>query len=360
MEGDFFQDSDVPNDIIDIYGKPDVNLKMLKPTCEEELRLEFEGNSVDCVLVNTIRRTVMEDIPVFGFNRSNVTVDVDRSKHIYNNDFIYKQMETLPIFDINNHYDLEDPKNYLPTVIQKNIFGNFKGESISEEEENGKKKKLLNIELNISVKNNDRDHLWVTTHECVLKIDGKESDSYKKHEPIAIFSLKRGEEIYINAIANLSIAKIHATYEATTVAAHIEHAPNKYEFFYETLGQLDKGIIFMKACLILIKKLENLHKYLKEKYEDEDIIFDTVGIELHNEGHTIGNLLANILQKCKYTSKAGYCMRHEFVKKVTLLFVTDPKSKKKPITILLDCIKYQISVFSEIMKKFSQIPFNKY
>ena len=36
---------------------------------------------------------------------------------------IYNQIETLPIYDIPNYFDLENPELFLPDNIMRTIFG---------------------------------------------------------------------------------------------------------------------------------------------------------------------------------------------------------------------------------------------
>ena len=122
---DFIFDTDIPNNIIDIYKTPDIRAKKLKSEDENEFRIELQGMSVDYSVVNAVRRTIMTSIPVYAFHRSNVVIDTVRSRHMYNNDLIYNLIETLPIFDIPNYFDVEDPKTFLPTEVMMNLYGKF-------------------------------------------------------------------------------------------------------------------------------------------------------------------------------------------------------------------------------------------
>jgi len=160
--------------------------------------------------------------------------------------------------------------------------------------------------------------------------------------------LKSTEEISLRAEANLGISKMHASYEATTIAIHDEITPMKYHLWYETLEQLDKNIIFTKACIILTKKLENLRSYIKKKYTEERDIKEIIEIELYGEDHTLGNLLATILQKCDYIQTATYVMQHAFVDQIIITYQLFPKSKIGPIEVLVNCIDYLIKLFQLI------------
>ena len=349
-------DSTIPNDQIDIYGEIDVSTKRLTPSNDREFKLLIEGYNIDYSIINAIRRTIMMSIPVYSFHRSNIQIDSEKSYNMYNNDLLYNQIETLPIFDIPNYFDLEDPQTYLPTEIMKRIFGTFvqdttedTGQTRSNEEtKEDAKKKLLKIELTISLKNTTETSKFVSTHDAILKINGKTSNSYQNRKPISIIVLKPREELHLKAEANLGISKMSAIYEATTNAIHRELSPTKYELEYETLEQLDKNVIYTKALTILIKKLEALRKFIKETYPEREKT-EKVEIQLYGEDHTLGNLLATILQKCEYIIRAGYVMPHPFVDQVNIVYQLSEKAKgKKPIGILIDSISYLIKLFTTL------------
>ncbi len=61
-------------------------------------------------------------IPIYAFHRSNIFIELDKSRHMYNNDLIYNQIETLPIFDIPNYFDLENQKYFYQMMFLKNYL----------------------------------------------------------------------------------------------------------------------------------------------------------------------------------------------------------------------------------------------
>jgi len=261
MNTKYIEKIETPKDKIDLTGPIRIKINIIPSKIENEFKIFLEGQCIDHSIVNTIRRTILTQIPIYGFHRANVSIDHEKCHYMYNNDFIYNQIETLPIFDVQNDYDLENPELYLTNKIIKKIFGHFyELDKQEEEEEREKPKKMLNIELFINYKNKSNDYKYIDSHDCILKINGKEVDSYKKRKPICIFVLKPGEEAYLKATANLGIAKLYASYEATTNVIHIQHSPDKYELKYETLEQLDKQVIFIKACVILSKKIGKFEK----------------------------------------------------------------------------------------------------
>jgi DNA-directed RNA polymerase subunit L len=334
---------------IDIYSEPEIKIKIMKPRNDRELRVKLSGKSIDCSIVNAIRRTILMDIPIYAFHRSKIFIDVDKCYYMYNNDMIYNQIETLPIFNVPNYFDLEDPETFIPTELMKNIFGEFKSTSIydKEKEEKDSKKKIFKIELEINYKNNTDDYHYLTTHDVTIKINDEKSMSYLETDPISIIVLKPKEEIYLRAESTLGISKINAIYEATTNAIHEELSPTSYVLWYETLGQLTKEIIFSKACVILFKKLRNLHNFIKDNYEERNVS-ETIEIELYGEDDTLGNAITNVLQKCSFVRKAGYTKPHPFTRMIIISYKLDSKADIGPIKVLLDCIEYLVKLFTKI------------
>ncbi len=350
----FILDAENPNDVIDLNGELNVSIKKLKPTEEREFRIQIEGDNIDNSIINAIRRTILMNIPIYGFHRSNIFVEVDKSRNMYNNDLIYNQIESLPIFDVPNNFDLENPEIFLSNDVLKNLFGNFKQEKYIEDKNEYEEeiidadKKLFKIEMSINVKNNTGTDKFVSSHDAILKIDGKTSNGYMLRQPICLLVLKPSEELSLRAVANLGISRMNAIYEATTSVIFNEITPTKFVMWYKSLGQLDNNIIFTKACAILAKKLEHLSKFISKNYEEDRDPSEIIEIELHGEEHTMGNLLATILQKCKYVKKAAYKMSHPFKEEIIISYIVNEKSSKKPIRVLLDCIKYLIQLFNKI------------
>lgn len=353
---EFIFDSDVPNDVIDIYGDLDVKIKKLEESEPTELNVLIEGHNIDVTVVNTIRRTILMSIPIYGFHRSNIFIDVDKSQYMYNNDLIYNQIEMLQIFDVPNYFDLENPDVFLSNNVLRQLFSNFVQEEYvegKEEEVVDSSKKLFNIELFLNKKNTTDRNIFVTSHDAVIKIDNKISNGYTKREPICILVLKPGEEVSLRAVASLGISyKMSAIYEATTNAVHKENSPMSYVLTYETLGQLDQYTIFMKACSIIIKKLEHLNNYIIDKFADEPKSSEIIEIKLYGEDLTLPYLISNALQKCEYVEKAGTSPSHLLIDMSIIRYKVAKTQKVANIQILVDVIKYLIRLFTHINQLF--------
>lgn len=362
-----FIDLNLANENIDLTSEPIVKVQIMESELDEELRVKLEGPSINNAVVNAIRRTILRDIPVYAFYRTNIYIDVKKTRTMYNNDMIYGQIETLPIYDIMNDFDLENPELYLPTEIMKSIFSNYLPGGWGTDDEsdmvsqsnvdtqlNNAIDKLANIELNISFKNKTGENMHLTTHHVVLKVNGKEVDSYKIRDPISILTLKPNEEVSLRAEANLGISKINGIYNATTHVLFDEIKSDQYIMWYETLGQVDKHLIFIKACNIMEKKLENLEAYIKSEHEEKKN-GDLMTIKLNGEDGTIGNLMATVLQLSEHTKTAGFNTPHVNEQLVVIKYVNLLESKLKPLETFVEGIHYQVKLFKKIQSQFRKL-----
>lgn len=347
----FVYETDKEEEITPDNYKIDINIKILKTAKVEEFEIEIEGQSVNHVVVNTLRRLVMTVIPIYGFHRSKIWVDHKKSYNMYNNDMIYMQLETLPIPDIPNDFDVSDPSMYLTNEVINNIYVNHYNPDKQINMAPDENKKLKKIEIVLNVVNTTQDYKFVSTHDMILKIDDQISNNYLKHDPISILVLKGGEKLFLRAEAVLGIEDMNGIYEATTTAYHQEINRNKYILKYETLGQLSKEAIFIKACKIMIIKLKKLNIFISDTYAERDIS-EKIEIELKGEDPTIGVIISDVLQRCANVEKANFNVPHPFVKSVVVSFLLKKKSVLKPIETLIFSIKYIIDLFEVILKKY--------
>ena len=371
----YYTKTNASNDTIDIYAKPVIDIEIIRRPEHgypdyfdpEKLHLKLWGPNVDTSVVNALRRTVMSSIPIYTFHRSNIHVELEKTSNMYNNDMIYNIIETLPIFDVPNYFDLENPEMFLTTDLLRSLYGTFIQKVFHNEEEDTQtdieahrdaSKSLFKVEISITFKNKDPDYRYVTTHDLTLKIQGKNSENYKRRPPITLFVLKASEEISFRAEANLGISKLNAIYDATTNAYLKEISPTEFELWYSTLGQLHQNIIFNKACTILIGKLTNLRSFIKKEFTEREDKTQLIEINLYGEDHTVGNLLSTILKKCVFVETAGYDTPHPSSDHILVSYKLKSSVQDTttgPIKVLTDCIKYLIDVFELIREKHSAI-----
>jgi DNA-directed RNA polymerase subunit L len=344
------EDNNLANDRIDIYKNPDI--KVTKGGNRERISVTLTGKSVDHTVANAIRLTICNYIPIYGFHRSNINVDSDYGKYMYNNDHIYIQLEQLPLFDIPNNFDVVNPLVFLSNNAMKEEYEEMirdidKG--IVNVKNNTAAKNLSDIEISINKENDTDKYYFVSSHDIVLKIDGKVSDTYKKHGRICLFVLKPGERMSLSAVANLGIEKFSAIYEPCSTPASIEETPMSYRIEYETIGQLSNEVIFNKACVIIAKRLSLLRDFITDTYgdkytgKDNEMIIDLYGVK-----HALGNVISATLNKTASVKCAGYYEKHPLYDYVTIHFYLEEKTKESPVVILNDVLTFLIKLFGEI------------
>lgn len=349
-------ESDVKNDVVDIYSNPKLKVIKNKTSTKKELDIILEGNPIDYSVANAIRRAILMYVPGYGFNRSNIRIEQKKTNYMYNNDLIYNIIETLPIYDIDSGIDVANPEIFMSTEVLRNLFGHLLPDRFSDpvfnEEEHfvdDSEKKLHKIEIHINMKNNTDTDRFVNSHDIVCKINGVESNIYKNHPPICLFVLKSNEEVSMSAEANLGNPLMHAAYETTSNAVSLELASNKYQIKFESLGQMPPEVIFRKACIILGMKLSALKKYIKHMNKNNKIEeAEITRINLIGEDHTLGNLIATTLQKSDLIRSAGYITPHPSKNEISIEFALEKKTKERSLKVFTDTLDYLSKVIKNI------------
>ena len=332
---------------INTSEKPAINVQIIEDDGTNFV-ISFSGKQIDHSIVNAIRRTILTEIPIYGFHNSNIFIDTKETINIYNTNMINMVLETLPIFDINNNFDLENPEIYMANQEIRTEYSYLLNEKktlpVGSEID-----KVKNIEFSLNVINNSNTNIFASTHDAILKIDGKISNNYKKHEPISLFALKPREKISLRAIANLGIVNMNSIYEATTNVIFKKKDEHNYEMSYETLGQLKSIDIYKKACIILGKKLLLLQKFIDENYEERNVD-DKIILSIYGEDHTLGNLISTTLKRDPEVMRAGYKIPHPLNNQLVIKYKLFPKSNTLPIQKLKDILNYLNKIFIYISK----------
>jgi len=94
--------------------------------------------------------------------------------------------------------------------------------------------------------------------------------------------------------------------------------------------------------------LENLNKFIINKYREEPDKNNLIEIQLFGEEHTIGCMVATALQKCDYIIEAGYVMPHPFTNMIIIKYRLADKVKIGPIKVMTDVIAYLVRLFETI------------
>ena len=251
------------------------------------LELNIKGKNINEVIINVLRRVILEDIPCAAFHKNIINITSNTS--VYNNDYMRNRIENLPLLGIETQLDLIEYEKLRKYTRGLSTFKN--DDNVEEENTENDFNNILSIYCDIKNKN---DIILDVTSEDIdfYKGDKKIKSIYEK--PILIIKLKPKEEFIFSAKASLGIGLNNAIYSNVGVCCYEIINENEFIFKFEPRGQLKYKKILSYACDIIKYRL-NL---IKEKIEK--IAFPTNNngsILLVNEDHTFGNLITRGLQE---------------------------------------------------------------
>jgi len=322
-------------------------------------RLTFTLSHVLPSIANAIRRTILSDIPVVGFqtmpyeeNRAKIVKNTSR----FNNEYLKQRLACIPIYATN----LKDTTNKNEPISNMQLINDYA--------------------VKLHVKNKTDSMLWVTTKdfELIHKETGEAVEGAKGKEIIEqlfppfvsvndtkhyidIMSLRPfiadgipGEEIHLTCEFSICLAKKNSSYNVSqlttysnTVDMHLQSKKiqqmkekgqmegkskeeidfaiknfemlegkrlfisNSFDFVVETLGIYQSETLVQQSCEILATNLTALYDAMVEGNENvvqikrntENTIPNCWDIVLHNEDYTLGTMLQDKLYRGFYRDK---------------------------------------------------------
>jgi len=370
----------------------DINVKVIDHAKIDDsynnyLILQIFGSDINHVILNTIRRVIMELVPTYAFDKINI--DITKNTSIYNNDYMRLRLCHFPIIGIENPIETIQQSANLEYEANISTFEK-KIEDINiiaEKEQADKLEKAQNFIIYINVKNTTSNILNVTTSHPDIRYYYKTNPIQSPYTlPLLIIKLKPGEEFIGTLTSTLNIGLKYANYMPNAVCSYAEESDNSYKLNIESRKQLTEKEIIIRACLIIIIKLNNflnifttkIKEYTSEKIVDdfnldnqsdikksesesitESAIRNTSDevleqhrikgmITIENESHTFGNLLSRLLQDHTSILFAGYKIEHLLIKELTIGYKTDGTDI---IIILEEIITKAKDIFEQIKNK---------
>jgi len=303
-----------------------------------KLKFKLSGDEVNEVIVNTIRRVLLEHIPIYAFDRETMKL---HSTSVYNDDNLKLNISNFPIFNIPNQRetikfsDLIKNNNKIEENTEKNI-------------------NKMNVHCDVKYIENDTkykkniidDLLCVTTDLCTFYCDQTEVPSNKIYpNPLLITKLKLNEEIKFDIQSILGIGKIDTIFSSVNTCTYEEKTQNDYDILIDSNGQLDSYELLSRACMVINNKLEHLKdKLLNSTFESKHQAI----IELENEDHTLGNIFARALQDHQNIEYAGYKMDHLLIDNITIRIMID--NKKTIYDVIREALDEKIKIYNDIIK----------
>lgn len=319
-----------------------VNIKIIdNQTQLGNSRLEFKisGDNINYIVVNTIRRVILSDIPIYAFNE----FKFDKNNSVFHNNYLKLRLRNMPIWNIDNQIDYFE--NHKKDDIIKETVEEYEEDDVElDVDKTLKSSTLKQLTMYINYKNKTENIVTVTTDDAKFYYDQKQM-STPYNVSIPIVKLQPKQEIIFSAITNIGTETIDAMYSAVCVAAYKQKNDNEFDFFLESRGQVTEKRILEVALINIERKLSNFIKLINEKTFDDNELEGIIIV--NNEDHTIGNLISRGMQMNDNIDFAGYNLPHPLANKVHLHYKLNKGNIKK---IIQDVVDYYIKLFSEIKK----------
>lgn len=328
------------------------NLKVINK--ESELgnsRLEFKisGPNIDYIVANTIRRTIMADVPIYAFGE----FKFEKNSSTFHNNYIKLRLRHMPVWSIENYVDfleksksVENAPNDMETIGEENEEDGDKVQLDVEKTLNSSTLKQMTMYIN--TKNKSNEIITVSTNDAKFYYDEKQIPSpYKVSIPIV--KLQPGQEIAFSAITKIGTEEQDVMFTPICICIYKQINDNEFDFVIESRGQISEKRIVHVALINIERKLRNFIKLLgdnKETVEPDDT--QSGIIIVNNEDHTLGNLISRGMQQHKSVSFAGYNLPHPLGKKVNFHYKLEKDGEIK--SVIKDVVDYYSEIFSNIKK----------
>lgn len=328
-------------------------LSYTKDQCNSRLELNIKGVDINHIVVNTIRRTILTDIPIYAFTKFNFTTN----ESVFNNNYLKLRFTNLPVIGIENTIDKFVPsKNENKIMEEEEIEDDqLDNENIDmgdETETNVNTSSLGQLTMYVDIKSSDKTIKTVTTHDAKFYYNETNIPSPYKI-PIPLIKLQPDQTINFSAITSLGVEKMHPLYSAVSVCFYKENANDDFTFIVESRGQITEKRIIHVALLNIIDKLESIIGMIPVEQ-----LSHTGKIIINNENNTMGNLISYGMTRHNNVKIAGYNIPHLLEDKVIIHYeLINEKIKLK--NVLDDVLEYFLKLFNELIKLNNSISENK-
>lgn len=317
-----------------------------------KLVLSFSGSDNDHIVVNTLRRVALDDIPIFAFHKDLIKISANNS--VFNNDYLVLRFSQLPIINVKN--DLY----YLEEKYWKNVdFSDPKREIHPSE---------INIEAALNVYNDTNQIRNVTTNDLRFYQDNNEIPfKYNTDCPILLVQLRPAETIKCSFKACLGVGELDAIFSAANNVYYDdnttdeitgktkENKNNLISLFVESNGQMSEYDILIKACNNIIHRLNLIKKQIDNKIKtklitpNKEMIF-----YFEDEDHTLCNILNFAFQNHKNIIYSGVG-KPDHLQRLMHIKIACDDSLKNPVDAMFDQIDYLIELYNIILDKIKKL-----
>ena len=262
------------------------------------LILNIKGEHINYVVINSLRRIILSNIPMFSYTNINIS----KNSSIFHDNYIKLKLNNIPVWGIDNDLDeyvVEDDLN--PEVFDE-TSGIVDDIDLNVEKEIDVSS-IDRLTLYVSYKNKSNEIYTVTTNDTKFYYKGEIINS-PYHNHVQIVKLQPKQEIVLSAQAELGMEDLSGIFSAVSACCYKEISDNEYDFIVESRGQLEEKRIIEIALNLLIKKLHIFNQNLPKNNGMEGIIV------VDNEDHTLGNIISYGMQNHSSVKYFGYNVSH--------------------------------------------------
>ena len=303
-------------------------------------RLEFDitGKEVNYVIMNTLRRIVLSDIPIYAYSE----FIFNKNNSIFHNNFIKNQIKNLPVWGIDNKIEFYEKLKVSNNEVNNEI------EDLEDNVELSVDKKINSTSLEqltmyVDYNNKSNDIITVTTEHAKFYFAQKQiSNPYPI--PIQLVKLQPQQNINFTAVTSIGIEKENAIYSPVSICVYEEKKENEFRFIIESKGQITEKVILHRAIINLNKNIKSILNQFIDNLDNTKL---SGQIEIKNEDHTIGNLITHGLQNHKNVTFASYHLPHPLEKRVIIEYKLKSGKFKD---VLKDVINEYIELYNKLDK----------
>jgi DNA-directed RNA polymerase subunit L len=305
------------------------------------LKLNMKGDNINHVVVNSIKRIIQTDIPIYAFNN----FDITENSSVFNNNYIKGHLQNIPVWGIDNKIDEYIKKEENDDEEFSETTGLVNDDIDLDVEKDVDTSALNKLTMYIDSKNDTNDILTVTTNDAKFYYKEGLIDS-PYYNPIQLVKLQPKDVIKFSAKAELGTEEISGIYSATSICFFKENSENDYEFILESRGQITEKRILKIALKLLNKKLHKFNKNLpKNKGMEGTIVTE-------NEDHTLGNIISYGMQIHPAVQFCGYNTPHPLKREIHFHYKLLSGNINN---IIKEVVSYYENIFDNISEKLDKL-----
>lgn len=309
------------------------------------LELNIKGDNVNHIIVNSLKRMIQTDIPIYAFNNFNIT----KNTSVFNNNFLKNHIRNIPVWGIKNNLDEYIPEEEEEEEVFDETMGIINDDIDLEVEKNFDVSALNKLNMYVDINNTSNGIKVVTTDDCKFYYkEGMIESPYKR--AVQIVKLQPNQELKMSVQADVGNEEVSSIYSATAACFFKENdskgEADDYDFIIESRGQLSEIRIIEIGLTLLIKKLHNfLEAIPKDKGMEGTILVD-------GEDHTLGGIISYGLQKHNSVKFGGYNTPHPLNKQIKIHYKLDSGNLN---TVMKDIVVYYERIFDDIVNQVKKL-----